>query len=139
MLNSLDPDQARHKVGPDLGPNCMQILLADDTKIKALKELNIHTHVCAKILFNEEQHQSIKHFGSRSGPTLYRVRPDVGRNCFQRLSADNTSRQKVKKFRPVQDTLVLISSVQNRGSLFDLILYIPVNNFSVTSGWVFLG
>ena len=23
--------------------------------------------------------------------------------------------------------------------LFDLILYVPVNNFSVTSGWVFLG
>ena len=25
MSNSLDPDQARHFVGPDLGPNCLQI------------------------------------------------------------------------------------------------------------------
>ena len=24
MSNSLDPDQARHFVGPDLGPNCLQ-------------------------------------------------------------------------------------------------------------------
>ena len=36
MLNSLDPDQARHFVGPDLGPNCLQILSADI----AGKELN---------------------------------------------------------------------------------------------------
>ena len=32
---SLDPDQARHFVGPDLGPNCFQRLSADDTSIKA--------------------------------------------------------------------------------------------------------
>ena len=31
VSNSLDPDQARHIVGPDLGPNCLQRLLADDT------------------------------------------------------------------------------------------------------------
>ena len=30
MSNSLDPDQARHFVGPDLGPTCLQRLLADD-------------------------------------------------------------------------------------------------------------
>ena len=29
--NSLDPDQARRFVGPDLGPNCLQRLSADDT------------------------------------------------------------------------------------------------------------
>ena len=27
----LDPDQVRHSVGPDLGPNCLQRLSADDT------------------------------------------------------------------------------------------------------------
>ena len=28
----MDPDQARRFVGPDLGPNCLQRLPADDTK-----------------------------------------------------------------------------------------------------------
>ena len=31
VSNSLDPDQARHFVGPDLGPNYLQRLSADDT------------------------------------------------------------------------------------------------------------
>ena len=29
VSNSLDPDQARHYVAPDLGPNCLQMLSAD--------------------------------------------------------------------------------------------------------------
>ena len=29
--NSFDPDRARHHVGPDLDPNCLQRLSADDT------------------------------------------------------------------------------------------------------------
>ena len=36
VSNCLDPDQARHFVGPDLGPNCLQRLSADI----AGKELN---------------------------------------------------------------------------------------------------
>ena len=28
VSNSLDPDKAQHFVGPDLGPNCLQRLLA---------------------------------------------------------------------------------------------------------------
>ena len=31
VSNSLDPDQARCFVGPDLGPNCLQRLSAEDT------------------------------------------------------------------------------------------------------------
>ena len=31
MSNSLDPDKARQFVGPDLGPNCLQRLSADET------------------------------------------------------------------------------------------------------------
>ena len=31
VSNSLDPDNARHFVGPDLGPNCLQMLSADNT------------------------------------------------------------------------------------------------------------
>ena len=31
MSHSLDPDQARHLVRPDLGPNCLERLSADNT------------------------------------------------------------------------------------------------------------
>ena len=37
VLNSLDPDQARHSVGLDLGPNCFQKLSADETRSWELK------------------------------------------------------------------------------------------------------
>ena len=30
VSNSSDPDQDRHSVGPDLGPNCLQRLSTDD-------------------------------------------------------------------------------------------------------------
>ena len=30
VSNGLDPDQDRHFVGPDLGPNCLQRLSAND-------------------------------------------------------------------------------------------------------------
>ena len=30
VSNSLDPNQAQHFVGPDLGPNCLQRLSQDD-------------------------------------------------------------------------------------------------------------
>ena len=33
MSNSLDLDQAQHFVWPDLGPNCLQKLPADDTRM----------------------------------------------------------------------------------------------------------
>ena len=36
VSNGLDPDQDRHNVGPDLGPNCLQRLSAE----LARKELN---------------------------------------------------------------------------------------------------
>ena len=40
MSNSLDPDQDRHFVGPDLGPNCLQRLPEDGKKSPlARKEL----------------------------------------------------------------------------------------------------
>ena len=37
MANSLDPDQARHFIRPDLGPNCLQRLSADDTRSQKVK------------------------------------------------------------------------------------------------------
>ena len=41
MPNSLDPDQARRSVGPDLGPNCLQKLSADDTSRQRVKFFSI--------------------------------------------------------------------------------------------------
>ena len=34
MSNSLDPDQDRHSVGPDLGPNGLQRLSADEKNLQ---------------------------------------------------------------------------------------------------------
>ena len=42
VSNSLDPDQARHCVGPDLAPTCLQRLLADDTSIQRVRGVNSH-------------------------------------------------------------------------------------------------
>ena len=33
VSNNLDPDQAGHSVGPDLGPNCLQKLSAGDEEL----------------------------------------------------------------------------------------------------------
>ena len=33
-VNNLDPDQARRIVRPDLGPNCLQMLSADDISVQ---------------------------------------------------------------------------------------------------------
>ena len=35
MSNSLDPDQDRRSVGPDLGPNCLQRLATDDKRCRS--------------------------------------------------------------------------------------------------------
>ena len=37
VSNSLDTDQARHIVGPDLGSNCLKRLSADDTRRQRVK------------------------------------------------------------------------------------------------------
>ena len=39
-VKQLDPDQDRHFVGPDLGPNCLQRLSADG-KVNANKVYNV--------------------------------------------------------------------------------------------------
>ena len=39
MSNSLDPYQDRHSVGPDLDPNCLQRLSAEEKMSLAKKEL----------------------------------------------------------------------------------------------------
>ena len=53
VANSLDPDQDRQKVGPDLGPNCLQRLSADYNRPLGREEL--------KIIYSttKETHQSL--------------------------------------------------------------------------------
>ena len=46
MSNSLAPDQTRQNVGPDLEPNCLQRLSADDTS-----KLSAETAYCDNIGF----------------------------------------------------------------------------------------
>ena len=51
VSNSLDPDQARHIVGPDLGPNCLQRLSVDDTSRQRIKgEIKRKHHYLAAYL-----------------------------------------------------------------------------------------
>ena len=50
MSNSLDPDQARRFVGPDLGPNCLPRLSADDTGRQRVNDQNRQAFV---VLFNK--------------------------------------------------------------------------------------
>ena len=40
VSNSLEPDQVRHFVVPDLGPNCLQKLSADDTDRQRVSALS---------------------------------------------------------------------------------------------------
>ena len=60
MSNSLDPDQARHFVGPDLGPSCLQRLSADDTmrqRVNSAPDLLVGKELMlslTKILYNND-------------------------------------------------------------------------------------
>ena len=40
MSNSFDQDQDRHNVGPDLGPNCLQRLSAEDQSCPSMERGN---------------------------------------------------------------------------------------------------
>ena len=52
VSNNLDPDQAQHFVGPDLVPNCLQKLSADNkSHHKQIDEL----FVCAAALHPSQQ------------------------------------------------------------------------------------
>ena len=51
VSNLLDPDQDRHCVGPDLGPNCLQRLSADEKSPLARKVLK--EAFCAYVISNE--------------------------------------------------------------------------------------
>ena len=51
----LDPDQVRHFVGPDLGPNCLPRSLADDTIRQIGKSRDEKNHgfgVCVMVVLS---------------------------------------------------------------------------------------
>ena len=50
MSNSLGPDQARHFVGPDLGPNGLQRLSVDHTRGKELND-NLYKKILIRPYF----------------------------------------------------------------------------------------
>ena len=50
VSNRLDPDQTQRVVGPDLGPNCLNFLSADDTSRLTVNFLN-HKAVSGKNAF----------------------------------------------------------------------------------------
>ena len=96
MSNGLEPDQDRHKVGPDLGPNCLQRLSANDKSRCMLGNFNVF---CCRLLtfFQIIFFFSKKSFRNTIGvsnglDTDQDRRSDLGLNCLQRLSADETSR-----------------------------------------------
>ena len=62
-MNSWDPDQGRHSVGPDLGPNCLQRLSADD-KIKSDFILNplYLGNPLTSMFANSEDPDEMRHF-----------------------------------------------------------------------------
>ena len=45
MSNSLDPDQAIHLIWPDLGPNYLQRLPADDTSRQRVLKLFLNIEI----------------------------------------------------------------------------------------------
>ena len=46
VSNSLGRNQARHFVGPDLGPSCLQMLSTDGTSIYRVKMSDIKAKYC---------------------------------------------------------------------------------------------
>ena len=123
MSNSLAPDQAQQNVGPNLGPNSLQRFSADDTSRQRVIEtcktrtfalakfdsgswVIFHTYfvVCwifsksafLKISFRNTTWVSNSLDPDQAGQN---VGPDLGPNCLQRLSADNTIWQRVGVYK----------------------------------------
>ena len=61
ISNRLDPDQAGHFIGPDLDPNFLQRLSADDNSIQIVTIVSSeYAFICQKFP-NNKQHSSLIH------------------------------------------------------------------------------
>ena len=71
MSNGLDPDQDRHFVGPDLGPNCL-LWLSADNKSDIVKDKDYCPIEIIKGLTDKGQFQYLtKLMGPQEGTYLY--------------------------------------------------------------------
>ena len=80
MSNHLDPDQDRTSVGPDMGPNCLERLSADDKSCsKQIKSLSGSSPYLFFFYFEGTQifFKSLK-FRERSGPVVECLTRDRG-------------------------------------------------------------
>ena len=96
VSNSLDPDQARHFIGPDLGPNCLQRSSSDKATLKAVDYSLTKGRITLFILVNCPIHRvsnSLDPYQAR-----HFVGPDLGLNCLQRSSAEKTTLKAVDCF-----------------------------------------
>ena len=66
VSNILDSDQARRFVGPDLGPNCLQILSADDTRRQIDVKCNFYAPTRRMLNGHSREHKSYKYAQSKS-------------------------------------------------------------------------
>ena len=69
MSNRLDPDQARHFVGPDLGPICLQRLSADDTSRQRVNSFLANGDFC-RLLITVANSLDPDKDGEKVGPDL---------------------------------------------------------------------
>ena len=60
MSNSLDPDQARRIVGPDLGPNCLQRLSADVTGRQRVNSLLTYKKIVTYRVHKADSEESVQ-------------------------------------------------------------------------------
>ena len=73
MPNGLDSDQDRHSVGPDLDPNHLQRLLADDKSCSELDQmgLDVRKPVLGGLRTTQAQNLSSGGGGLRTAPLLF--------------------------------------------------------------------
>ena len=111
VSNSLDPDQARHFVRPDLGPNCLQRSSAEKASLKAVDYSLTKGKITLFILMDCH----IRRISNNLDPDQARryVEPDLGPNCLQRSSAEKATLKAVD-----------YSLTKGRITLFILVAYL---------------
>ena len=72
LSDSLDPDQDRHSVGPDLGQNCLQRMIKQKFCMLLLLPTDFFQNQLFLKILSGTLYQSVKQFGTRSEPTFCR-------------------------------------------------------------------